>query len=303
MATNQTEAAKAKTVENDMPSRRIFTTLEEMVAYLAAQSESLSDFGDYPFIAKGFDPETGEFDPAVYSDGMVPMVVKVTKRSEKTGEGSKVKAIVVTPIPTLEALIDSEQGREWVRAKVMTALNKAVADPLRDAEDPASVADQIPGTMNDFLTSESSNKSALGTFDSLYKELDALFKKLSAPWERARLRKADIKKSLESTAYALSVFPTLENRGEGRKSLFVQFLEAGEKAAVGRGLDPAIFRKWMDNRDKTSANLDDGDEDIDFDTEDLLAKLGQVAGSESSPTEDAPAAADEDATEDNTAGE
>ncbi len=265
--------SKVKTVAEHMPSRRIFANLDEMVAYLAAQSSDLSDFGDYPFIAKGFDSETGEFDPAVYPEGMVPMVVKLTRRAEKTGEGSTVKAIIVTPIPTLDALIASEEGRRWVESKVVTALNKAVADPLRDAEDPSSVADQIPATMNDFLTSESTSKSIMASFDSLYKELNTLFKSVSKAWERARLTKADIKKALESTAYALSVFPTLESRGEGKKSLFVQFIEAGEKAAVNRGLDPAIFRKWLDNRDKTSATVDDS-EDEEFDTDDLLAKLG-----------------------------
>jgi hypothetical protein len=102
MSTNPTEAAtpatppKVKTIADDMPARRIFSTPQEAAAYLTQWTEC-PDWDATPLAAPAVNFETGEFDPAVYSDSMNVMISTLKNKG-------KVKAIVVAPVPKVSVL-------------------------------------------------------------------------------------------------------------------------------------------------------------------------------------------------------
>lgn len=266
---------KPVTVAEGMDQRRIFASLDDMVAYLTKCATDFSDFGDMTLVLKGAD-EDGNFDSEVYSNGMVPMV-SVLKNREKDGP-SKVKAIIVTPVPTLDALLAIPAGRDWVQDKIDTQLNHVAVRALREAADVSTVEDQVPLTLEAFISSSRGGGSGMmETFNALFEGLGAAFKKKFPSWAKTRILKADLKKACESKAYAMEWFSTLEDRGEGKDSLFVMFCQLGIHQAKKAGLDPAIFDKWLANRDAAKL-ADSADEDEADSFDDLLAELTPADG-------------------------
>lgn len=280
MNDSTTQAAKALTVADDMDSRRIFSNTEEAATYLNACGEKFSDFGEIPLAAPGIDSE-GNFDPAIYVDGMVPMVA--TLRKAKGG----VKAIVVAPIPSLDYLLADTAGRAWVEKIIQKELNHVAVRALRDAEDISTVVDQMPTTRDAYISSaRGEGGGILETFNELYKAINATLSSKIPVWAKARLIKSDLKKCFESKGFAQEYFPALENRGEGKPSLFVMALQLGIASAKQKGLDPTIFERWIESRDAKVFNpaeeADDDDLDIENLTESLMADDAKEA--------DAPAA-------------
>jgi hypothetical protein len=75
-ATESKTDSKAKTVADDMVSRRVFSSVESALPYLEKLAE-LSDFESTKLAFAGGDAE-GNFDPAIYTDSMRVMVAKLS---------------------------------------------------------------------------------------------------------------------------------------------------------------------------------------------------------------------------------
>lgn len=265
-----TEAQK-KTVAEGMAQRRIFDSLASAIPYLQNCANDFSDFAETTLIVKGGD-ENGDIDPALYENGMVPMVTVLKNRGDG---GSKVKAVIVTPVPTLDALLATPEGRAWVQDKIDTQLNHVAVAKLRDAEDVEAVADQIPLTVEAFITSNRGAGGVMETFNELAKALSAAFGKKFPAWEKQRILKNDLKKACESRAYALQFFPTLEDRGEGKESLFVMFCQLGINTAKKQGKDPAIFDRWLNTRNAKTFELEEEEVTLDDLMEEFDAKAAE----------------------------
>jgi len=275
MTQNQPAAAKApkvETVADDMPARRVFDSTAEALAYLTASSTRYADFAEIPLAARGltFDAESGEitFDPEVYAEGTQPMVA--TLKKQKGG----VKAIVVTAIPTLAAILADEAGQDWLTKIAQKELNHVAVRALRDAEDIDTVVDQIPTTLGAYVNTGRADAGIMESFNELYKPINATMSKGLQVWAKARLIKSDLKKCFESKGFALEYYPALENRGEGKDSLFVKALQLGVAAAKQKGLDPSIFQRWIDTRAakvfKPGEDQDEDELDIEGLTESLM---------------------------------
>jgi hypothetical protein len=283
MSTNPTEAAtpatppKVKTIADDMPARRIFSTPQEAAAYLTQWTEC-PDWDATPLAAPAVNFETGEFDPAVYSDSMNVMISTLKNKG-------KVKAIVVAPVPKVSVLLDSDAGKAWVEKILNKELNHVAVRHLRDAEDVTSFIDQMPTTVDGYISSERGTGGIMETFDSLYKAInDALAAKVTA-WAKARFTKGELKKALESKGYALEFYPTIEDyKGQ---SLFEKALQTGIIAAKRKGLDPAIFERWTNTRNAKTYEPGDEDED-ELDLDNLADLLDET---EAETPAEAPAAA------------
>jgi hypothetical protein len=246
-----------KTVADDMDSRRIFDNIEEAIAYLTRCSEELSDFADIPIAGAGMDSE-GNFDPQVYTDDMQVMVA--TLRKAKEG----VKAIVVAPIPKLDVILANAEGKDWAQKILHKELNHVAVRALRDAADVSTVADQIPTTLGAYVSTQREASGIIESFNELYKGLNATMGGKVPVWTRARLTKGELKRALESKAYAEEYYPALENRGEGKDSLFVVALQLGIAAAKQKGLDPEIFQRWTNTRNLKALTVEDDEEDFDL---------------------------------------
>lgn len=268
-------AAKVKTVAEHFPARRIFDTVDDASAFLNRQSEELSDFDSQDFAFKGIDEE-GNFDPELYGDGTRIMVAKLMNRGEVVNgerQPSTVKAIVCTPVPTLDAILSDERGRDWADKILLKELNHVAVRPLRDADNLATALDQMPTSRDEYITStRDAGGGIMEAFNELYKPINAILSKRVKSWDKAGLKKADLKKAMESKAYAGEYFPHLEDRGEA-DSLFVTACQIGIAAAKKKGLDPTIFQRWLDTRDQATLKATDTDEDIDLDVDALAADL------------------------------
>lgn len=281
-AESANKAPKAKTVSTDMDSRRVFPNAEEAAAYLSAQGETLADFGSYPLAAPGIDSE-GNFDPAIYTDSaevMVSVLKNVAKKKDGISIPGSVKAIVVVPTPKLDVLLSREDGRDWVQRIIYKELNHVAVRALREAADISTVVDQIPTTIEGFITSGRDGSSGImESFNELYKPVTTILANNVKAWARAKLIKSELKRCLESRAYALEVWSKLEDRGEGNDSLFVSALHLFISGAKKKGLDPTIFERWLETRDAKAFEIeeDEGDDSFDLDslTESLLAEPAQ----------------------------
>lgn len=289
---------KVLTVAEDMDSRRIFPTFQEAQEYMAASSERFADLkeGKVPVAAPGVDEE-GNPDPAVYTDQMDVMVSVLRK------QGKGVKAIVFTPVPKISVLLDSEPGRAYVGKILHKELNHVAVRHLRDAEDPLSFVDQMPTTVDGYITSDRGTGGIMETFDLLYKGIDSALSGKFGNWSKRRFIKSELKKALESKGYALEFYPDIEDyKGQ---SLFEAALAIGTNAAKRKGLDPTIFERWASTRNAKTFTPDEQDEDeelnLDALTDALLdegkadeaapAAEGQPAATEGAPVESAEAEA------------
>lgn len=252
-ASTDSKDSKAKTVGENMASRRIFPNIDEATQYLTASAESLSDFDQFPIAAPGMDEE-GNFDPEIYPDS-VDVMVSVLRA------GRKVKAIVVAPIPRVATLLESDEGTKWVEKILHKELNHVAVRHLRDAEDVSTVTDQIPTTLDAYITSgREGGGGILESFDELYKQINSTLASKLPVWSKARFTKGELKKALESKGYAAEYYPAVEDyKGQ---SLFETALQLGVAAAKRKGLDPTIFERWADTRANKAFNpAEDEDDD------------------------------------------
>jgi hypothetical protein len=295
----QTPATKAKTIANDMDARQVFANADLAASYLTTVS-TYEGFEETPKVIQGFDPDTGLFDPAVYTDDM-RVLVAVLKNREKNEKGealpSSIKAIVVTPVPSLESILANDAAKVWLNGILDKELNHVAVRALRQADDVDSVSDQMPTTLESYISSKRETGGIMESFDSTFKLINSTLAKKSPVWAKQRLIKTDLKKAMESKAFASEYFPTLEDRparkdgGDG--SIFVIAIGLGKALCEKQGLDPAIFDKWLESRNaKTLKDATANEEE--FDLEDLEiedeAEVAPTPATESTEVEGEPAA-------------
>lgn len=296
-------AAKVKTTLEGMTGYRTFDSTEEATAYLAKCGQDFADFADQPFALNKVN-DAGEYDPEAYGpDSRVRVAVlrNVPRTINGKKEPTTIKAIVVTPVPTMQAIlgIDGETfekikatpGFAWATKVIDKELNHVAVRPLRDAENLSTAIAEMPVTLADFIESNRESGGILDTFNDLYKTINDKMAEKSAPWARRKPNKGDLKRCMESTAYALEYYSTLEDRGEGNESLFVKALQFGIALAKHKGMDAAIFTKWLETRDaQTLATEESTDEEGDINIDDLVADLEPAAAEATDSTEAQPAA-------------
>lgn len=269
------------TVAEGMKARSIFPTLAEAQQFLSAQADRFSDWPSQTFVAPAVtqdDEGNVTFDPTYYESNEREIMVATLKNKGKAGATSTMKAIVMAPLPTLETLLGVESltdapGVEFVREIIRKELNHRAVRPLRVVENPVPAASAMPLTVENFITSQREAGGLFESFDELYKKISDTMSDASKAWKKRKLTKSDIRHAMESKAYALDMFPELEEAG-ANGSLFVFALKLGVKAAERDGLDPTIFNNWLNSRDNAAYTPDDEeDEELELDSllDDMLA--------------------------------
>lgn len=272
-----TKQAKALTVAGDMSSREVFATLADAQQYLEASSNRFTDWADQILVAPALltDEEgnaTG-FDPEVYDSGEMEVMVATLKNKGSDKGASTLKAVVVAPIPTLATLLGTDAGTAFVTEIVRKELNHRAVRALRVVEDVTTVADQIPYTVDGYISSSRESSGILESYNELYKTINATLGQARPIWAKMKLNKTELRKALESRAYALEYYVALEDGRDG--SLFEAALKLGINAAKRSGIDPTIFERWLNSRNEKALQIEDEDEDeLDLDalTESMLAE-------------------------------
>lgn len=289
----ETKAKKQPTTLEGMDARRIFSDSTSALAYLQACAERFTDFNDtdQTIIIGQTDSEGGLDTEKFDADGFETMVATLKERGAPT-----LKAVVVTAIPTMELLLSTDEGSDFVREIIRKELNHRAVRQLRVAENPATMADQIPYSVTSFISSSRGDAGIIETFNELYKDLNDTMGRASKAWKRRKLTKSDLRAALESKAFALDNFPELEDSGKNG-SLFEMALKLGIATAEKKGLDSTIFARWIESRATAAYEPEaDEDEELNFDSlaeamlteEEEPAAEGDGADSEAT-TEPAPA--------------
>lgn len=285
--------SKQKTVLEDMEARRVFDSIEDAGTYLANAMAQFSDFESYPVAAPGLS-EDGEFDPNIYNESMQPAVAVLSQRGEGAGS-STVKAIVIYPSPRLDALMSHAEGRTWLEKIVQKELNHVAVRQLRKAENIADVVDQMPTTLEAYITSNrESSGGILQAFEDLWKGIKKALGSKFRAWNLQNLSKKEMRRAMESASYAKETYPTLEDRGD-KPSLFVLAAQLGMSQAKKAGLDPAIFERFLATRDERVIDIETEDEE-EFGLDDLEAAFttgeneAPAADGEEQPAGESPAA-------------
>jgi hypothetical protein len=186
-------------------------------------------------------------------------------------QGKGVKAIVVAPVPKIDVLLDSPAGKSWVEKILHKELNHVAVRHLRDAEDVKNFVDQMPTTVEGYITSERGTGGIIETFNELYKGIDTALSAKLPVWAKARFIKSELKKALESKGYAAEFYPTLEDyKGQ---SLFDAALDIGINAARRKGLDPTIFERWKATRATKAFTADEDEDEEELNLESLTDAL------------------------------
>lgn len=284
------KAPKVRTVIDDMDNRRLFDSPEDAATYIAKCQTEFTDFNSYPVAAVGLTDE-GDFDPEIYNDSMRIAVSVLTQRGEGAGS-STVKAIVIYPSPKLETVLESATGRDWLTAIMEKELNHVAVRQLRKAENADEIADAIqtmPTTLDGYTTSgRESTGGILQTYNDLWQLIKKAIGAKSTPFRLANLSKKELRKGMESSAYALAIYPKLEDRenkkGE-RESLFEVAANYGLVLAKAKGLDPTIFERMISQRDEKVIEDTDDEDEGEFDLEAMAAQLIASESSDESKEE------------------
>lgn len=266
-----------KTVADDMANRRVFartlnedgtvaaTAVDNASEYLNACADSFADFGDYPLAGRGVDSE-GNFDPEIYTDSMDVMVALLRNKS-------KIKCIVVAPVPSIDSVLNNPAALDWATKILHKEMNHVAVRALREAEDVATVVDQIPTTLDGYInSSRDAGGGIMEAFNELYKAINATLAAKFPVWAKARLIKSELRKALESKGYASEFYPALEDyKGN---SLFVVALNVAKITAQRKGMDSTIFDRWAATRDaKVYKAGEDDDSEDEFNLDSLTTAL------------------------------
>lgn len=281
---------KRKSTFDGLAARTILLGSAAVTQFLEAASSRFTDFNDTDQTIIFPVDSDGDFDAAKFdTDGYESMIATLKERG-----ATSLKAVVVAPIPSLDLLLESEAGKEFVREVVRKELNHRAVRQLRVAENPATVADQIPFSVESFVSSSRGDAGIVEAYNELYKHINETLAKASPAWKRRKpmLTKAQLRSALESKAYALEVFPELEDSGTNG-SLFVMALRLGAMTAEKKALDPTIFNRWLETRDSATIDqTEDEDETLDFDSlaEQMLAEPAADSTDEAPATGEEPTA-------------
>jgi len=279
-----------KTVAADMPQRRTFPTPDEAEAYLGASSERYADFAEQTFAARSLvtvtddeGNETGVLDREVYEQPGFETMVSLLRKRGKAGE---VKAIVVAPVPTLELLLfgngdaptapdgqlPDTPGVAFVRGIVHKELNHRAVKPLRDAEDVSTVLDQIPTTVDGYISSGRESGGLMEPFDELYADAIKVLAKKVPAFAKRRFTKPEFRKACESKGYALATYREIEEAGVNG-SLFERALHMMKGAAQRKGMGTEIFDRWLATRESRAYDETTDEAEVELDLDDLTESM------------------------------
>ena len=273
---------------SDIPSRLVFTSPEEAIAYVSGIS-AVAGFGDLPqaIVGLAHDEEgnpTGELDPAIYDDSMQVAVAIIAEKD--TGAKQMVPVgVAIYPTPNPEAVAQSDEGLKWIAKLVEKEANLIAMRALRKKDSNGQpvatfeeAAEAMPKSLAAYITpTREAASGIMATFEILWRDIKKLMGQKSRSWGIANFSKKELRRAMESASYASGTYPRIEKKG-GDSSLLVFALNLG-KVLAGKHkdeegnpapLDPAFFDNCLANRDKHAGFAID-DEDGELDLDDILA--------------------------------
>jgi hypothetical protein len=281
--TTQTAGALKPTVEL-VTERRCYPTLELAGVALAAIAAQASDFDSITLVAPGASFVEGEFTPTApewTSESHEIMLAPLATKAARDSAGNVTKparliALVLAPIPTVDALSADTKGLETLVEVWRKEANHRAVRKLRTAENVLAAASEMPLSLESFVTSQSGGgTSGLTAFDAhwlVYSQ--ALAAKVPA-WA-ARFPggkgKAAIRGALENAARAAALFSELESWGGKGESLFARMIRGLIAQATKEAQPTELLESWLATRDSQTYDASTSSS-ADIDLDDLFADM------------------------------
>jgi len=227
-------------------SRKIYPTADAALAAILKAAEGTESFHGLPLVMAGVDSE-GNIDESKY-DGMSAMVATVGARVDNgTKKLNGIKGIVLLPVPTLEAYLATEAGKDWLSKIAEKESAHVTFRPFRDAtsvEEFMSGVERTPDSVEAFAT-ESARSGGVNTetFDTVWKALRVQLGKEKAALAKLLPQKPEVIKAIRSKAHATENYAELEKAG-----VFVWLARLVIGAAGD--MDTTEIQKWLDGRDE-----------------------------------------------------
>lgn len=270
-----TDEAIVESVSKAMRSRQTFPTVAEAVKKLSdaiaatqpknadgtPNDEAPALFG-LPIRIKGADSE-GNIDESIY-EGMRAALAYVGARiDDPAKKGQKItgiKAVVIFPVPTVEAFAESEKGRAWLDKIVEKEAAHVFFRGLRDAATTIDLTNgmtQGPATVDEYVT-EYSRSGGLDTdtFDALWTSLRKAMVAKMPPLAKLLPAKGEVLNSIRSKAFALANFPDLETHpqaGSIFERIGLALIDAAKKNTTNGNANPLptdAVESWLAGRDE-----------------------------------------------------
>lgn len=270
-----TDEAKVTSIKKAMPSRKVYATIADAVTALqkaglstrdpvpagSPEGTEMPDFFGLPIGVVGQDTTTGEVDSAVYEGMNAVLGYVAAKGDEAKGRESGIKAIVIYPIPTLDAFIADAKGKEWLAKVMEKEVGLVVYRNFRDNatidEFNAGVA-KTPKGIDELVAEHTRGGAGLDTdaFDATWPGLRLFLKKEQPLLSKALPAKAEVIKAIRSKSYATTEYAKLEAAG-----VFVKLAQTCIKAAESnladdkktpQPIDASAIQSWIDNRDSVN---------------------------------------------------
>lgn len=193
-------------------------------------------------IKANFDMEKDDAIPADYA----VMIVPISRRNEAKKE-NELAEVVIGAVPSFEKVISDETGKSFVVNSLFSAMKTKLANSARNAE----TGSLLPFSLSDFTTRKSRSDD-LKAFNELAKPMILLLKSNGL----RSVTKPSLRSCLSNAAIAESQYPAVP------QEQWQKILQALEKMAAQKGLDPSIFAHWANTRDEMELADEALDEDF-----------------------------------------
>lgn len=266
-----TDADKLDSISKSIRNRKVFDTAADAVAYLSkggdatkegeapkeGEDDSRAPFYGLPLAVKGMNDENGDIDESTY-DGNRAVVATVGART-KDAKGKAlvgVKGIVMFAIPTLDAILASDKGREWLDKIVTKEASHVAFRTVRDATTTREFVDGVaamPGDVEAFVTAHSRGGDGLDTetFDALWNSFRKNLGTKSPALAKLLPGKAEVLNAIRSKAYAVENHGELEAKGVFERT-GLSLINAAQNNTVKGEPSPLptdALESWLADRD------------------------------------------------------
>lgn len=270
--------AKVDTIE-DLPARQFFDTLEACGPVLESYQKVAHE--GIEFVVIGHDAATGETDTGLYDPKtMRTMLFRLTRNQSVKVEGEEkpitkkmTVAVIVSPVPRVDALTAREDGQSYLEHLFETEAQHRAARPFRECKSNfASVAAEAPHTIEQYIegTKKDGGGGLLASYNEFFSTCNAQFKKKIDLYNRCKITKADLRESLSCAGFAAHRFTGLEKAG-----FFVQMLNYFVKWAEKNEINPTLANNWLASRDAANFIIPASDE-VASEMDDMLSAFGEV---------------------------
>lgn len=261
-----TDETKVTELKKAMSSRTRYSTLAEAVAAFQKAGAATDNFYGLPTGIVGFDEATQEIDSAIYEGQNAVLGYVGSKADEAKGKSSGVKAIVLYPVPSLESILASDEGKKWLDKTAEKEASLVIFRNFRDAatldEFQAGIA-KTPKGVDELVAAHTREGAGLDTdtFDATWTGMRLFLKANQPAIAKALPAKPEIVKSIRSASYAAENFEPLETAGVFTK--LAQAMINAAKANVDtktntpNPLDTSAIESWVANRDSLDLKKQD----------------------------------------------